>query len=218
MSLDSEVDQPSWPEIIRAIQAQTQAAIHTALPGIVKSYDTATQTATVQLSVQLQGVSVPPLPDVPVAWPGGAAGFLHVPLTAGDPVLVVFAEEDFSRWWTTGSVSSPAVLARHGLHAMAIPGLRRAAAPLAVTGGHVTLAATSALHLGSDTATDAVTLEPAAATILADIITQLNTVIAALVPTTGVAPGVQATYLTAINLISARISAGEMAALKVKAF
>jgi hypothetical protein len=154
----NETTQPSWPEILDALQARTQRAIHTALPGTVKSYDVATQVATVQLVVQLEGVTVPPLADVPVCWPGGAAGFLHVPLAAGDPVLVVFAEEDFSRWWDTGSISAPTVLARHGLHAIAIPGLRRAAAPHSVTGGHVTLAATSELRLGSDAASAFVAL------------------------------------------------------------
>jgi hypothetical protein len=129
------------------------------LPGIVKSYSSTTQTASVQLAVQLRGNNVPPLSDVPVCWPGGAAGFVHVPLAAGDTVLVIFTEEDFSRWFTTGSVSAPAVLARHGLHAVAIPGLRPATAPLAVTGGHVTVGAASELRLGSDTATAAVVLQ-----------------------------------------------------------
>lgn len=160
MSLQSEIDEPSWSDILRAVQDQVQDRIHTALPGVVQSYDTATQTATVQLAVQLQGVNVPPLQDCPVAWPGGAAGFLHVPLAKGDTCMVIFAESDYSRWWDTGSVSSPAVLTRHGLHAMVIPGLRRAAAPLAVTGGYVTLGAASEVHLGADSASAAVALAP----------------------------------------------------------
>lgn len=154
----TDVDQPSWPDILRGVQDSLANRIHTSLPGVVKSYDSATQTAVVQLAVQLLGNTVPPLPDVPVAWPGGAAGFVHVPLADGDPVLVVFCEEDFSGWWDTGSVSAPRVLARHGLHAVAIPGLRRAAAPLAVTGGHVTVGATAAVHLGGDVATAFVAL------------------------------------------------------------
>jgi protein gp138 len=153
MSIFSTIDEPEWPEILRAVQDSLAQRIHTSLPGIVKSYDSATQTAEIQLAVQLRGNNVPPLPEVPVAWPGGAAGFLHAPLSAGDSVLVVFTEEDFSGWHDTGSVSAPRVLARHGLHAVAIPGLRRPAAALSVTGGHVTLGATSELRLGSDAAT-----------------------------------------------------------------
>lgn len=158
MSGPLDLDQPEWPDVLRAVQAELQERIHVALPAVVRSYDTDKQTASVQCTVLLRGNPVPPLDDVPVAWPGGAAGFLHVPLASGDPLLVVFSEEDFSGWWDTGAVSAPRVLERHGLHAMAIPGLRRAKAPLAVTGGHVTLAATDALHLGSDTATAAIAL------------------------------------------------------------
>jgi hypothetical protein len=159
VSAFSTIDEPEWPEILRGVQDSLAARIHTSLPGVVKAYDVAKQTATVQLAVQLRGQNVPPLADVPVCWPGGAAGFVHVPLDGGDTVLVVFCEEDFSRWFTTGSVSAPAVLARHGLHAVAIPGFRRAGAPLAVTGGHVTVGAASEVHLGSDLAALAVVLQ-----------------------------------------------------------
>jgi hypothetical protein len=180
MENPSELNDPSWPDILRAVQTQVQARIHTTLPGRVRSYDVAPQTAEVELVVQLDGEAVPPLAEVPVLWPGGAAGFLHVPLAEGDTVMVLFAEEDFSRWFETGSVSAPAALARHGLHAVAIPGLRRAAAPLAVTTGHVTLAATSALHLGSDTATAAVALNPAVAANYTQLKTALDGVVAKL--------------------------------------
>lgn len=159
VSINTDIDQPSWPDILRGVQDSLAARIHTSLPAIVRSYDSSTQTAEVQLAVQLRGNPVPPLADVPVAWPGGAAGFVHVPLAAGDTVLVVFTEEDHSGWHATGSVSAPRVLARHGLHAVAIPGLRPATAPLAVTGGHVTVAAASEVRLGSDLATLAVVLQ-----------------------------------------------------------
>lgn len=153
-----DVDQPSWPEILQATQDQLAARIHTALPGRIRSYDVATQHADIEVLVQLAGKPIPPLGDVPVCFPGGAAGFLHVPLEVGDSVLVVFVEEDFSGWWDTGSISAPKVLSRHGLHAVAIAGLRRPAAAAPVTGGHVTLAATAMLHLGSDAATAFVAL------------------------------------------------------------
>lgn len=159
----NDINDPSWPEILRRVQDQVQERIHTALPAKVRSYDVATQTAEVELVVQLGGEKVPPLADVPVCWPGGAAGFLHVPLAAGDTVMVVFAEEDFSGWFDTGSISAPAALTRHGLHAVAIPGLRRAAAPLTVTAGHVTLASSTYVALGADTATNPLALNNAVA-------------------------------------------------------
>ncbi len=208
----TDVDQPDWNTILRAVQDSLALRIHTSLPAVVQSYDVATQTATVQLAVQLLGNNVPPLPEVPVCWPGGAAGFLHAPLAVGDSVLVVFTEEDYSGWFDTGSVSAPRVLARHGLHAVAIPGLRRAAAPLAVTGGHVTLGAASELRLGSDAATAAVAL----ATLVATQLQALKTAVdSAAVSETG------AGGTGGVNFLKTALEAaswpGSTAATKVKA-
>lgn len=192
-----DIDQPEWPELLRAVQDNLAARIHTSVPGLVRAYDSATQTATVELAVQLLGNTVPPIPEVPVVWPGGAAGVLHVPLVAGDAVMVLFSEEDYSGWWASGSISAPRVLARHGLHAVAIPGLRRAAAPAVVTGGHVTLAAAgaSAVHLGSDAASDPVALAPG----VEAAFTQLKTALDGLVTVLdGLATGTQAAWNTAM--------------------
>lgn len=213
MSLFSEVDEPDWATILRGVQDTLAARIHTALPGIVRSYDSATQTATVQLAVQLRGNAVPPLSEVPVAWPGGAAGFVHVPLAVGDTCLVVFCEEDFGRWWSTGSVSAPAVLARHGLHAVAIPGLRAAGAPLAVTGGHVTVAATSELRLGADDASDPVALK---SLVEGAVLGLLDGIIGAAGSVT--APGGGPAFVTALNLFKTSYQlALQVGADKVKA-
>lgn len=175
MPYDSELTDPSWPEILRAAQDQLAARVHTSIPGIITSYDVASQTAEVQLAVQLGGENVPPLAEVPVVWPGGAAGFLHVPLAVGDTVMVVFSEEDFGSWYVTGSVSAPSVLARHGLHAVAIPGLRRDGAAFAATGGHVTLASTGELRLGADTAANFVALANLVDARFAAIVSYINT-------------------------------------------
>jgi hypothetical protein len=215
MSAFSDIDEPEWPEILRAVQKDLQEKIHVALPGIIKTYDSGTQLAGVQLAIQLRGNTVKPLGDVPVCWPGGAAGFVHVPLAAGDTCLVVFTEEDYSRWWSTGSVSAPAVLARHGLHAVAIPGLRPATAPLAVTGGHVTVGAASAVHLGSDLATLAVVLQTSPAAWM----TAFNTWANALPATT--APLTDTAFSLAMKALATALTAagwpGNFNATKVKA-
>jgi hypothetical protein len=216
----SDINDPDWPEILRAVQEQLADRVHTSLPGIVKSYDSTTQVASVQLAVQLKGEdgdmkTVPVLDDVPVCWPGGAAGGLHVPLAAGDTVMVLFSESDFSGWWATGSVSAPKMLARHDLHAVAIPGLRREASPMAVTGGHVTLAHSSAVHLGSDLATLAVVLQtsPAAWKTVFDAWTTA-------LPATG-APLTDTLFKTAMTALGTALSSagwpGNFNATKVKA-
>lgn len=212
-----DANQPSWPAILDAAASTALGGVHTALPCIVRSYAVATQTVECESVVEPEPTPYPIFTGVPVMWPGGAAGFLHVPLAAGDTVLVLFSEEDFSKWWDTGSKSAPAVLARHGLHAIAIPGLRRAKAPLSVTGGHVTLGATAELRLGADTATAFVALEPGVASALGNFITAVKTVIAAAVDPTGIPSAAKTAFAAAAGVVEAQIDAGVMKASKVKA-
>lgn len=109
---------PSWPEVLDAALTSRLRSVHTALPGTIRSYSEADQTATVELAVQLESTleqfaKVPDLADVPVLWPGAWAN--------GDRCLLVFSEEHFAKWFETGSVEPPEVLQRHGLHALCIP-------------------------------------------------------------------------------------------------
>jgi hypothetical protein len=115
--------QPSWGEVLDAVQGSRLKGVHTAMVGQIRSYSEAEQTAEVTLAVQLETTEgefeeVAPLGDVPVAWPGAWA--------AGDSCLLVFCEESFAKWWDTGSVEQPEVLRRHGLHAVCIPIVARA--------------------------------------------------------------------------------------------
>jgi hypothetical protein len=115
--------EPSWGEVLDAAMTARLRSVHTAMVGAIRSYSEAEQTAEVTLAVHLEtadGVfeELPPLGDVPVAWPGAWA--------AGDTCLVVFAEESFAKWFDTGSVEPPEVLRRHGLHAVCIPMVARA--------------------------------------------------------------------------------------------
>lgn len=199
----TDVDLPEWPEILRACQAQLASRIHTSLPATVVSYDSTTQTATVQLAVQLQGESVPPLAEVPILWPGGSSGYLHIPLAAGDNVLICFSEEDYSRWFVSGSVSNPSVLARHGLHAIAIPGLWRT--PNGATAGHVTLSGTE-VRLGTDAASAFVALATLVDARLSAMVTYINTHVHA---TAALGPPVPPTVLLGVQ--------ASVAATKVKA-
>jgi len=115
--------EPSWGEVLDVILTSRLRSVHTAMVGAIRSYSEAKQTAEVTLAVHLEtadGVfeELPPLGDVPVAWPGAWA--------AGDTCLLVFCEESFAKWFDTGSVEPPEVLRRHGLHAVCIPLVARA--------------------------------------------------------------------------------------------
>lgn len=115
--------QPSWGEVLDTALTARLLGVHTAMVGEIRAYSEAQQTATVTLAVQLEATSgdfetLAPLADVPVAWPGAWA--------AGDSCLLIFCEESFAKWFTTGSVEPPEVLRRHGLHAVCIPLVARA--------------------------------------------------------------------------------------------
>ena len=122
-----KIAEPSDVEIIRSAIRARLADVRTSVPGLVVSYDAATQTCTAKLAVNLpttNGVpeEVKPLADVPVCWPRGGGYFVTMPLHAGDPLLLVFCEADFSAWRESGEVSDPVQERRHGLYCYAIPG------------------------------------------------------------------------------------------------
>lgn len=174
----------------KAIRAQL-ARVHTALPGVVTSYDEARQTATVQPSVQFKArdadgkitdYTPPAIPNVPVAFPGAGEYSIVWPLVAGDGVLLVFCERSLDEWRSTaGSSHQARDVRRHDLSdAVAIPALRSPADPVGVEG-----LASSALvirgaevRLGSSTATAYVAL----ATLVDAALGQLATVLGAWVP------------------------------------
>jgi len=116
--------------------------LHTALPGIVKTYDAATGTCAVLPAVKraleredgsTAFESLPAIPNVRVCWPGAGGFELHFPLAPGDTVLLVFNEADTGQFESSGQESKPSWLERHGLHSpVAYPYNRQ---PRATTGG-----------------------------------------------------------------------------------
>lgn len=103
------------------------------MPGNVVSYDDAAKTITVALGTQVLDtdedapvprlVEVPELQDVPVCQPSAGGYFIHLPMSAGDPVMVMFCEQDPTAWLESGDAATrPPDLTRHGLFPVAMPG------------------------------------------------------------------------------------------------
>jgi hypothetical protein len=114
----TDARQPSWGEVLDTVLTSRLRSVHTAMVGQIRSYSEAQQTAEVTLAVHLEGASgefeeLPPIADVPVAWPGAWA--------PGDTCLLAFCEESFAKFFSTGSVEPPEVLRRHGLHGVCFP-------------------------------------------------------------------------------------------------
>jgi hypothetical protein len=211
---------PSLAHILQATIEKCKRHIHKAEPARVISYDAETQTAEVQPVIQIDmgpgGRAEPefetssPIGNVPVVWPGGAAGFLHVSLAPGDHVLLVHCDQDFSRWWVTGSVSPPAVWNLHDIHPVAIAGFNPEASPFPVeVGDHVTLAATSELRLGSADASAPVALAPQVTEAFDTLTTALDGLVTAL---DALAPGTKTAWDLAMATFSSAVAASKVRA------
>jgi hypothetical protein len=129
---------PSGAEVVRLALNAFGNAFNVACPGRVESYDASNQTATVVPQVRrvVPGPEdgedlledLPAVQSVPVLHPRGGGFFVHVPIQAGDFVLLVFLDRDPSAFRSSGQVSNPPDQRLHSLaHAVAIPGLFPAA-------------------------------------------------------------------------------------------
>lgn len=131
---------PSDSEVIRDAIGARLAEVWTATIGRVESYDPIKQTADVLPVVRrpLQASDghvghedLPVIPNVPVLQARSGGFFVHLPVEAGDTVLLVFTSDSFQMWRESGSVVNPGDLRRHSLsNAIAIPGVFPALQPL----------------------------------------------------------------------------------------
>lgn len=107
-------------------------SLHTAMPGVVDSYDRLKKTASIKPALQRQmpdgtSASLPVIPNVPVMFPQTANALISWPLTKGDTGLIVFSERSIDRWKTLGGVVNPKDLRKHDFSdALFYPGLMAA--------------------------------------------------------------------------------------------
>lgn len=94
-----------------------------AIPGIIQSWDKATQTVTVQPAIREKvanagsenEMAIPLLVDVPVIMPRAGGYSLVFAPQAGDECLVVFGDACIDGWWQSGGVQSQVESRRHDL-------------------------------------------------------------------------------------------------------
>ena len=104
------MDEHKRYEELLALKQDILASLHCALPGIVESFDTETQTAVIRPAVKSRtGVEYPLLRDVPVFMPAA------LEVNPGDGCLVIFADCDIDRWFETGEAEVPASARMHSL-------------------------------------------------------------------------------------------------------
>jgi hypothetical protein len=98
----------------REIVDRAMRGINTAIPGKILSFDSATQTATIQPGVKpktriddVEGSIEPPsIINAPIVFPfASTAGFaLTIPIQAGDPCLIIFSQRAIDNWHDNGGV------------------------------------------------------------------------------------------------------------------
>lgn len=141
-----------------------QAAIWTALPGIVQSFDPVAMTCVVQPAIQgrvttkdgvASFVNMPLLLDCPVMFPGGGGATLTFPVSLGDEALVVLANRCIDAWWQQGGIQPPMEARMHDLSdGFAFVGVR--SQPRRLTGVSITK-----VQLRADDGLSYVELDPA---------------------------------------------------------
>lgn len=106
------------PEVeMREMVDRSAMKMNTAIPGIIESFDPATQTATVTPAIKMRTMidneegflSLPTIIHVPVVYPVVAVkGFaLTLPISKGDNCLLVFSQRAIDNWHDRGSVQPP---------------------------------------------------------------------------------------------------------------
>ncbi len=148
----------SQAELLNRVMASVVAEIHTSQPGVIESYDRINQVADIKPVVQLAGEELPVLPNIPVIWPRGGDGYLHLPLDAGDTGLIVSCEVDVGTWRARGQAGNPGDNGRHELaFSVFVPGLVASGDTLNTASG-ATILGGSDVRLGGDSAVEKVIL------------------------------------------------------------
>lgn len=162
-------------EVLEASHKHFMDSFFTAMPGIVVSYDSATQTADVQPAVKTryedeEGNQIveeePIVPCVPVIFPGAGSASITWPVAKGDSVLLVVSSLPLDTWIALGGVVDPRAYWRNHLSdCVAIPGLRSfkgAIKPAPPSNALVVTAPSGGtVKLGSASASEAVAVQSA---------------------------------------------------------
>ena len=108
-----------WTRILKQFGMDLRVSI----PAIVQSFDTASQTVTVQIAIRevvrtskgAQNIAIQPIGMVPVIFPSGGGFSLTLPLKPGDEGQLIFCDMCIDLWWKRGGVQNQLEQRRHDL-------------------------------------------------------------------------------------------------------
>jgi hypothetical protein len=120
---------PPLEEVMRAAVREGLYNVNTCIPGVVQSFDSATNTISVQPALMRQyetdttPTKMPIINKVPVCYPRGGNFKMKWALQAGDYVTLVFSQRSIDLWKSQGGTVDPVEGRRfHMSDAIAIPG------------------------------------------------------------------------------------------------
>ncbi|CQR71689.1 hypothetical protein SOV_04850 [Sporomusa ovata DSM 2662] len=110
-------------DLYRKMLSSLATNLRVAMPGIIESYDPATQTATIQPAIRekvningnQEWTNIPLLVDVPILFPRAGGYAITFPVSAGDECLVFFADCCYDAFWQSGGVQNQIDRRRHDL-------------------------------------------------------------------------------------------------------
>ncbi|TWH46325.1 Gp138 family membrane-puncturing spike protein [Sporomusa sp. KB1] len=110
-------------ELFRLLALMTALDIRVAMPGIIESYDSDRQTATIKpairekvnISGNQEWTDIPLLVDVPVMFPRAGGYSITFPVKKNDECLVIFADCCYDAFWQSGGVQNQIDRRRHDL-------------------------------------------------------------------------------------------------------
>ncbi len=117
-----------WTEDLEATHAGLdgrQSQIHTAMPATIVSYDAGKMTAVVQPGIQgirtlkdgtRKPITIAPLHDVMVCFPGGGGHILTFPVAKGDDCMLLFCERSIDNWYQHGGTQEPSDWRMHDIN------------------------------------------------------------------------------------------------------
>lgn len=147
----SEIDlefgnNPTLEGLIKFAVNSMLTHVHTAIPGNIVSYDKSKGLATVQIGIKQKHEGewhdIPPLVGVPVIMPRSASGaaYISLPLSAGDPGLILFSERSIDAWIQTGGIVNPNDTRKHDFSdAIFYPGLYPVTNPVETDGDNLVI-------------------------------------------------------------------------------
>ncbi len=156
---------PTLAQVLGLAGGGERDDMRVALPARVEAYDSARQCVTIQLLIkdvdvdeegERLAVTISPIVDVPVAFPGSGSFSITWPIAVGDTGIALFASSSIDKWLDRGGLVDPLDERHHALSdAMFIPGVRDFRHPVPAEGVHGTamvIAAPAEIHVGGSAA------------------------------------------------------------------